>query len=83
MIDYGLNPQAACDAPRWYVDENFQLALEQDLQIRVAKELQKRGQQLVSGPHTRLFGGAQLIACLPVGYCGASDHRKDGQAVGF
>jgi gamma-glutamyltranspeptidase/glutathione hydrolase len=34
-------------------------------------------------PPTRLFGGAQLIACLPNGYCGASDHRKDGQAVGF
>lgn len=83
MIDYGLNPQAACDAPRWYVAEDFRLALEPDLQKKVAVELARRGHQLIPEPPTRLFGGAQLIACLPGGYCGASDHRKDGQAVGY
>lgn len=83
MIDYGLNPQAASDAPRWCVAENFQLALEPDLQNKVAAELTERGHRLISDPAPRLFGGAQLIACLPDGYCGASDHRKDGQAVGY
>jgi gamma-glutamyltranspeptidase/glutathione hydrolase len=29
------------------------------------------------------FGGAQLIHKLDDGYCGASDHRKDGGAIGF
>ncbi|KKL58109.1 hypothetical protein LCGC14_2228710, partial [marine sediment metagenome] len=29
------------------------------------------------------FGGAQLIYKLENGYLGASDPRKDGQAVGF
>jgi gamma-glutamyltranspeptidase/glutathione hydrolase len=29
------------------------------------------------------FGGAQLIHRLDDGYCGASDHRKDGCAIGF
>ena len=29
------------------------------------------------------FGGAQLIYRLEDGYLAASDHRKDGQAVGF
>jgi gamma-glutamyltranspeptidase/glutathione hydrolase len=32
---------------------------------------------------TSLFGGAQLIAKIVNGYCAASDHRKDGQAVGY
>lgn len=82
-IDYGLNPQAACDAPRWYVDEDFRLALEPGLEKSVAADLRRRGHRLITDPPTRLFGGAQLIACLPEGYCGASDHRKDGQAVGF
>jgi gamma-glutamyltranspeptidase/glutathione hydrolase len=83
IFDYGLNPQAASDAPRWYVAEDFRLALEPGLPDGVAAELAKRGHRLMPDPPTRLFGGAQLIACLPTGYCGASDHRKDGQAVGF
>ncbi len=83
MVDYGLNPQAACDAPRWYVAEDFRIALEPNLQKKVVADLAGRGHRLMPDPPTRLFGGAQLVACLPDGYCGASDHRKDGQAVGF
>jgi gamma-glutamyltranspeptidase/glutathione hydrolase len=83
IFDYGLNPQTASDAPRWYVAEDFRLALESGLPDNVAAELAERGHRLMPDPPTRLFGGAQLIACLPDGYCGASDHRKDGQAVGF
>jgi gamma-glutamyltranspeptidase/glutathione hydrolase len=83
IFDYGLNPQAASDAPRWYVTEDFRLALESGLPDNVAAELAGRGHRLMPDPPARLFGGAQLIACLPDGYCGASDHRKDGQAVGF
>lgn len=83
IFDYDLNPQAASDAPRWYVAEDFRLALEPGLPDGIAAELTGRGHKLMPNPPTRLFGGAQLIACLPNGYCGASDHRKDGQAVGF
>jgi gamma-glutamyltranspeptidase/glutathione hydrolase len=83
IFDYGLNPQTASDAPRWYVAEDFRLALESGLPDNVAAELAERGHRLMPDPPTRLFGGAQLTACLPDGYCGASDHRKDGQAVGF
>jgi gamma-glutamyltranspeptidase/glutathione hydrolase len=83
IFDDGLNPQAASDAPRWYVAEDFHLALESGLPDDVAAALVERGHRLMPDPPTRLFGGAQLIACLPNGYCGASDHRKDGQAVGF
>ena len=83
IFDYGQNPQAACDAPRWHVDENFQVALEPGTAPDVAGGLKSRGQNIMDDPPFHLFGGAQLIYTLEDGYCAASDHRKDGQAVGY
>ncbi len=83
IFGYGQNPQAACDAPRWHVDENFNLALEAGFSSRVVEELVQRGHRIIKNPPTHLFGGAQVIHCLEKGYCAASDLRKDGQAVGY
>ncbi|MGD9139450.1 MAG: gamma-glutamyltransferase family protein [Desulfobacterales bacterium] len=83
IFDYGQNPQAACDAPRWHVDENFNLALETGFSSRVVSELERRGHRIVKNPPTHLFGGAQVIHRLENGYCAASDPRKDGQAIGY
>ena len=83
LFDQGFNPQAASDAPRWCLTEDFQLALEPGFSVQVADELRKRGHRLVSDPATKIFGGAQLISRVKDGYCAASDHRKDGQAIGF
>ena len=83
IFDYNQNPQAACDAPRWYVDENFRIALEPGFSSRVVDELKGRGHAFIENPPSHLFGGAQLIYCLENGYCAASDLRKDGQAVGY
>jgi gamma-glutamyltranspeptidase/glutathione hydrolase len=83
IFDYGQNPQAACDAPRWHVDENFNLALEAGFSSRVVSELKRRGHRIVKTPPTHLFGGAQVIHRLENGYCAASDPRKDGQAIGY
>ena len=84
IFDYGLDPQAASDAPRWFVDEDFRLALEPGL-ASLRPELEKRGHRFIDDPPTFLFGGAQLIYRLDDsgGYCAASDHRKDGCAVGY
>jgi len=50
----------------------------------VLEELARRGHRIVSENVPMFgFGGAQLIHRLDDGYCGASDHRKDGGAVGF
>jgi gamma-glutamyltranspeptidase / glutathione hydrolase len=81
--DYGQNPQAACDAPRWFVDEDFQIALEPAWPPQIVRKLKQRGHRLVQTPPASVFGGAQVIYCLGDGYCAASDPRKDGQAVGF
>jgi len=83
IFDYNQNPQAACDGPRWHVDENFQVALEPGTAPDVIRDLKKRGQKIIDNPPFHLFGGAQLIYALDDGYCAASDLRKDGQAVGY
>ena len=83
IFDYNQNPQAACDAPRWYVDENFQIALEPGFSPDIIRDLENRGHQIMANPPSHLFGGAQLIYALEDGYCAASDSRKDGQAVGY
>jgi len=82
IFDYGQNPQTASDAPRWRVLEDLQVALEPGLKESVYDELRRRGHQVEirGGAH---FGGAQLIYRLDDGYCAGSDHRKDGQAVGY
>jgi gamma-glutamyltranspeptidase/glutathione hydrolase len=83
LFDYGQNPQSACDAPRWHVSEDFRLALEPGFDPQVIDALDRRGHLFLTNAAAGLFGGGQLIYCLPDGYCAASDPRKDGQAVGF
>jgi gamma-glutamyltranspeptidase/glutathione hydrolase len=79
---FGQNPQAACDAPRWYVAPDGRIGLEPELAASVGVNLIARGHVLLDAPPTELFGGAQAIYKLPSCYCAGSDPRKDGQAVG-
>jgi gamma-glutamyltranspeptidase/glutathione hydrolase len=83
ILDYRQNPQAASDAPRWQIGEDHRLALETGFDDRTADELKRRGHIITTNAAPALFGGAQLIVKDRHGYCAASDHRKDGQAVGF
>jgi gamma-glutamyltranspeptidase/glutathione hydrolase len=83
IFDYRQNPQTACDAPRWFITEDMRLAVEPGFSPDVLDDLSKRGHRIVAGPPRNLFGGAQLIYNLGDCYLAASDHRKDGMAVGF
>jgi gamma-glutamyltranspeptidase/glutathione hydrolase len=83
IFDYGQNPQTASDAPRWQVDNDHKVTLETGFDEDIADNLKRRGHTISMNAPTSLFGGAQLIAKIVNGYCAASDHRKDGQAVGF
>ena len=82
IFEYGQNPQTAIDAPRWRVTKNLKIVLEHGFNKEASQELSKLGHQISYEQNTR-FGGAQLIYKLENGYLGASDPRKDGQAVGF
>jgi len=79
---HGQNPQTLCDAPRWYVADESEVALEPELARHVEPSLRARGHHIVEKPDTLLFGGAQVIQRIPGGYCAGSDPRKDGQALG-
>lgn len=85
LRDYQQNPQAASDAPRWRVIEGLDVAVEPGFADGVLNELTARGHRITrTAPEESFsFGGAQLILRTDEGYLGASDHRKDGQAVGY
>lgn len=80
---YGQNPQAASDAPRWHLQEDGRVALEEGFNPGVIRELERRGHDIELGKPERIFGGAQLIYVMENGYCGGSDHRKEGLVAGF
>jgi gamma-glutamyltranspeptidase/glutathione hydrolase len=82
MFDYNQNPQAACDAPRWQVFADNVVGVESGTSPEIITDLKSRGHDVQIMPAAR-FGGGQLIYKLDDGYCGASDWRKDGQAVGY
>ena len=80
---HGQNPQAASDAPRWHLMADGRVALEAGMPEGTVEGLRARGHEIVMGEPEHLFGGAQLVCKMPSGYCGGSDHRKEGMAAGF
>lgn len=76
---------AAADAPRWRVTGGLDVAVETGFADDTLRRLAARGHRLAEhDPQTiLLFGGAHLVQRLDDGYLAASDHRRDGQAVGF
>ncbi len=83
IFDHDENPQAASDAPRWHVTPDFEVVLEAGFPPSVAQDLAERGHAVTISEAEGVFGGAQLIRRMDDGYCAASDHRKEGLAVGF
>jgi gamma-glutamyltranspeptidase / glutathione hydrolase len=83
LVDYNQNPQSCSDAPRWIVNPDFSVSVEDEVPAAVKEELARRGHRIVPSDRPQFgFGGAQLIHRLDDGYCAASDHRKDGCAIG-
>ena len=85
MVGHGQNPQAASDAPRWRVVAGRLVAIESTFAPSVLEGLRALGHELTAtAPEASFgFGGAQLIWRGEDGYVAGSDHRKDGQAVGY
>lgn len=81
ITDFGMDPQAAIDAPRSFVD-NGVLQVERGYSDAVRAELAAMGHK-VEIPETAI-GGAQAILSHESGVLeGASDPRKDGCALGY
>lgn len=84
LVDHHQNPQACSDGARWHVNQDFTISVEERVPADVRDELTRRGHRIVPSERPMFgFGGAQLIHRLEDGYCAASDHRKDGCAIGF
>lgn len=81
MVDFGLHPQAAIDAPRSFSSADG-MEVERGYAPEVRAALAEMGHdvQLPDGP----IGGAQAILIDDSGVLqGASDPRKDGCALGY
>jgi gamma-glutamyltranspeptidase/glutathione hydrolase len=99
MIDLGANPQAASDAARFtHAQQSNTLDLESNLYDLVGTQLSAMGHKVESA-NGEDMGGFQAIWFVPAPgnqppargtdqpvpgiYRAASDHRKDGEAVGW
>ena len=88
LVDYGMNPQAALDAPRFRVDQRggLRVAIETGVPLKTRKALSAMGHDVhAETTFSPGFGSGDIIARdAETGVLwGASDPRKDGCAVGF
>ena len=88
MLDYGQNPQTACDAPRWRYNAGLSINAESNMDRSTVQGLNNLGHELeVINDSYQDFGAGQFIWRMGdtkvQGYVAASDPRRDGQAVGF
>ena len=84
MVDYGMNPQAALDAPRWKVAPNGDVDLEEAASAALRSDLVAMGHRIEDAPDSYMdFGAGQFIVRADNGYVAASDARRDGQAAGY
>ena len=88
MLDYGQNPQTACDAPRWRFNTGLEINVESGMPAATVQALCDRGHQMeVINDSYQDFGAGQFIWKMDKnthkGYIAASDARRDGLAAGF
>ncbi|PYM16482.1 MAG: gamma-glutamyltransferase [Candidatus Rokuibacteriota bacterium] len=89
LVDRGLSPQAAVEAPRWLYGRTWgettrALRLENRFGDDVATALALRGHEVrVVDAWSDLMGHAQVVALDANGLTGASDPRADGAALGW
>lgn len=82
LIDFGMDPQQALDAPRVF-HRGGVVEAERGVQQSVVEGLETKGHKVIRS--VKPFGGGQtvLIDWEKGTLTGASDHRKDGCALGY
>ena len=81
MVDFGMDPQAAIDAPRAFSDKG-DMKVERGYSDAVRAELAEMGHNVIVPD--KAIGGAQAVRMHESGVLeGASDARKDGCALGY
>ena len=78
----GWNPQAALDAPRWRVDGGMRVCVEPQLAESSVQALLDLGHDVLRAEERSVaFGGGQVVLRQNDTWVGASDCRRDGQAL--
>ena len=78
LIDFGMNPQQALDAPRWQWIREKQFSVEDNFPVEIAKQLTARGHQVSIALSPVSFGRGQIIVKLPNGtLVGGTECRTD------
>jgi gamma-glutamyltranspeptidase/glutathione hydrolase len=82
LLDFGMDPQAAIDAPRAFAHAG-ELQLERGVPAATAEALAALDHHVV--PAAKPLGGAQMIMVDHARgvLIGGSDPRKDGIALGY
>jgi gamma-glutamyltranspeptidase/glutathione hydrolase len=81
-VDFGMHPQQAIDAPRCFSDGGS-LKIERGYSSKVRQELAEMGHK-ITVPDTPIGGAQAIFIDHENGVLhGASDHRKDGIALGY
>ncbi|CAN5406230.1 gamma-glutamyltransferase [soil metagenome] len=91
LVDYGMDPQEAIEAPRWVAggpepDRPLFVEFESRFDPATIAELESRGHDVVVGDNFNPnFGHAQMILRDPVSGLlrGGADPRADGVAIGI
>jgi len=89
LVDRGLDPQAAVEAPRWlwgrtWGEPSRALRLEGRFEAATIQALRRRGHDVrMVEDWSDLMGHAQVIRVDPEGFSGGSDPRADGAALGW
>lgn len=78
LMDFGLNPQQALDAPRWQWMKDKAFTVEAGFDTAILKQLQALGHEITLSADSPLFGRGQMIYKLPNGsLMGATEGRTD------
>jgi gamma-glutamyltranspeptidase/glutathione hydrolase len=78
LVDFGLNPQQALDAPRWQWKAGRSFLVESGFNAETTRALARRGHEVSVSLETPLFGRGQIILCQENGVLvGAAEGRTD------
>jgi len=85
MIDFGLNPQAALDAPRWQWLQGKSFEVEHHFPRHIAQGLQSLGHRITTPIESGSFGRGQIILRDPESgvLAGGTESRTDGAVAAW
>ncbi|MCL2811745.1 MAG: gamma-glutamyltransferase family protein, partial [Clostridia bacterium] len=84
LVDFGLNPQQALDAPRWQWIRDDRFLIEDTFDMEIARQLVRIGHRVEPALDHTVFGRGQMILRLANGtLVGGTEGRTDSNIACF